>query len=78
MKKIIALLLVGLIGTHSIAHATVTPATHTIIATLNSAKKYVFSTAILKDLAAAYCLGMGLTLVHEFGHAVFGLSLIHI
>lgn len=32
--------------------------------------KYLFSTAGAKDLALAYCLGMGLTAIHELGHAI--------
>ncbi len=31
--------------------------------------KYLFSTSGAKDLALAYCLGMGLTAIHELGHA---------
>lgn len=37
---------------------------------LKQSGKYLFSTAGAKDLALAYCLGMGLTAIHELGHAV--------
>lgn len=65
MKKTLAILLVALIGTQSITQATITE-------TLNSyGKKAATKTAqIAIDVAAAYCLCMGITLMHELGHAV--------
>jgi len=67
--KIVALLLVGLLGTQTIAHAApVTPRTHKIAATLNSYGKK--AAIIATDIATAVCLSMGLTLMHELGHAV--------
>lgn len=71
MKKIVALLLVGLLGTQTIAQAaTVTPRTHTIVAKLNSYGKN--ASYIAAALTAAYPLTIMLNLIHEIGHATAG------